>query len=202
MQTFETITCAGCKANNIISLPDPDDYGDFAGAFICWNCGKKDWRGDIKDEGFKDCLFGEYDEDKTPEENLADANYETGRPDKDYGSEQLEAFLETMYDQRITWRGFLLGRLYFLNGAADVWALQRPRRLALVEQFLDEAFDCRWIFREPLAAAFNNSNCAALRCQKYDLTRNNPNGGYVVDGVDWPAFDRNLKSLVHYMMGI
>ncbi len=218
MDCHETIIC-DCGVANIVDLPDPEGdgtgYHGCAPAYKCWNCGKVSWRGDPTNTDWTDGICN-WDADLSVEENLVEVDFEEGRPSEDYESAAFEKFLDydCSIDPAITWRGFFLQRLFFLNGAKDVWAEKRPRRIALVEQLLDASDSVHrnqlakfntplGPFHKRIAKSFNDfaddEDEIKLDCRKYKIGKK---GSSKVVGIDWPDYHRTLKEIVHYMMGI
>lgn len=141
MSEYDKDTCPKCGADNYYPVSDGQDMTapPDSPSCKCWSCGQKWWIADIKDSEVLECLEddGDWDPDKSEEENLASASCEDGRPSDDYDSSEYEKFLNSYCPATQTiWLGYIHDQLAGARNRS-VWHEVRLKRIEIAVYYSD-----------------------------------------------------------------
>ena len=142
MDEYTNHTCPSCGETNYVCQGDPEDFTSTSGSSLaceCWSCKIKFLRPDDQElENWKLEFESEdkYDYSKSKEDNLKDMYPEKGLPAPDFMSLSYVTFLDAAVNDN-TWRGLILGRLALLNNGRSVYEVQRAKRVAAMNKFIE-----------------------------------------------------------------
>jgi hypothetical protein len=192
--SYDCCRCPKCGRDNYIAMGDLNDCTSSMGdspACVCWHCKHKFWRPGWNDDLMHLECMGHWDTEKSEEENLKEVDAEDGEPSLNCDKEEDE-FLESQFDDKTTWRGFLLERLKYSNNGIDIWTLPRKERECVINNYIKNAGQDEDLLRDLIAKEFNKRE--DLDCRTF-TAQIKKNGGLKKGKTDWVIYRRKLYEL-------